>query len=332
MDYKAVSLPPLPLTVLFLSLFIGCVFVWGRVIERLLNRQPILPLEPHPSVPWRLPDLVIAFAVLFVAYAIPPALQWAIEGRSAPPGTAPTSETIVPAPAAGEDAAPDETGPMLPVAANSEPVRLTPWLAVAQGLSIVLGVVLIGLGLRHSTGATWSDFGLATRQPLRDIALGVAGMLAASVIVYMIQALMVDLIAPSEHPLLEMLKHQPSLVNLLLAVGLAAVVAPLAEEFVFRALVQGWLEVKERAWAERYPSLVGRLPTGMIAIIASAALFAVLHATQGPDPIALFPLALVLGYLYNRTHRLLPCIVMHLCFNGFSLLVLWIALSYGMSP
>ena len=45
------------------------------------------------------------------------------------------------------------------------------------------------------------------------------------------------------------------------------------------------------------------------------------------DPIALFPFAIVLGYLYQRTHRALPSIVAHLCLNAFSIGMVWLQFS-----
>ncbi len=41
------------------------------------------------------------------------------------------------------------------------------------------------------------------------------------------------------------------------------------------------------------------------------------------DPIPLFLLALVLGYLYRRTHRLFPSVVLHFGINAYSLLMLF---------
>ena len=35
-----------------------------------------------------------------------------------------------------------------------------------------------------------------------------------------------------------------------------------------------------------------------------------------PDPIPLFFLALVLGTLYHRTHRIAPSLVLHIAFNA----------------
>jgi membrane protease YdiL (CAAX protease family) len=46
-----------------------------------------------------------------------------------------------------------------------------------------------------------------------------------------------------------------------------------------------------------------------------------------PDPVPLFFLALVLGYLYQRTHRLGPGVVLHMAFNAIPLGILWFATS-----
>jgi len=61
-------------------------------------------------------------------------------------------------------------------------------------------------------------------------------------------------------------------------------------------------------------------------ILISSTVFAGLHWSHGPDPIPLFVLALGLGYLYQRTHRILPCVVLHFLVNAFSLVVLALSL------
>lgn len=65
------------------------------------------------------------------------------------------------------------------------------------------------------------------------------------------------------------------------------------------------------------------LPLGLVPIIISALLFGLAHFGYGPDPVPLFLLALALGYLYNRTHRIVPSIVAHAFFNGFAMIQLW---------
>lgn len=62
-------------------------------------------------------------------------------------------------------------------------------------------------------------------------------------------------------------------------------------------------------------------------IVVSAALFAMAHVSHGPDPIPLFFLALGLGYIYQRTHRVLPCIVIHMLVNGVSMFLLWVSVN-----
>jgi membrane protease YdiL (CAAX protease family) len=58
-------------------------------------------------------------------------------------------------------------------------------------------------------------------------------------------------------------------------------------------------------------------------ILVSAGLFALAHWGHGPDPIPLFVLAVGLGYMYQRTHRILPCMVVHFLLNGFTMLQIY---------
>ena len=80
-----------------------------------------------------------------------------------------------------------------------------------------------------------------------DVRLGVAGLLAAIGPVFGLQALLTQWFK-SEHPLVTMLDKHPDDSTLLLATTTAVIVAPLAEEFFFRVLFQGWLEKRERVW------------------------------------------------------------------------------------
>lgn len=57
-------------------------------------------------------------------------------------------------------------------------------------------------------------------------------------------------------------------------------------------------------------------------IFISSFLFAGAHTDQGPAPISLFLLAIGLGYLYQRTHRIVPCMVVHFLVNALAVLQL----------
>jgi len=62
------------------------------------------------------------------------------------------------------------------------------------------------------------------------------------------------------------------------------------------------------------------------AVVFSSAVFALMHLGHGAAPIPLFFLALALGYLYQRTGRLLPSVTVHFCLNACSLALLYLGL------
>jgi membrane protease YdiL (CAAX protease family) len=74
---------------------------------------------------------------------------------------------------------------------------------------------------------------------------------------------------------------------------------------------------------------VAGLPFGWLPIAISSALFGLAHYGYGPEPIPLFVLALFLGYVYHRTHRIVPCIVAHAAFNSVTVFMLWRMVFYG---
>jgi len=53
--------------------------------------------------------------------------------------------------------------------------------------------------------------------------------------------------------------------------------------------------------------------------------FGLAHLGHGVAPIPLVLLGLVLGYVYQRTHRIVPCIVAHMLFNAYSMVLLWLS-------
>lgn len=64
-------------------------------------------------------------------------------------------------------------------------------------------------------------------------------------------------------------------------------------------------------------------PVMWVPILVSSGLFSLAHLQHGPDWVPLFVLALGLGYLYQRTQRILPCLVVHMMFNGLAILQMW---------
>jgi membrane protease YdiL (CAAX protease family) len=70
------------------------------------------------------------------------------------------------------------------------------------------------------------------------------------------------------------------------------------------------------------PELRG--PAAWLPIAISSIVFALMHYSHGPDWIPLTFLAAGMGYLYQRTHRLLPSLVVHVLVNCSSMLALWV--------
>jgi membrane protease YdiL (CAAX protease family) len=87
----------------------------------------------------------------------------------------------------------------------------------------------------------------------------------------------------TSHPIVQLLRQRHNRGTLLLVLLSGVLVAPLFEEFLFRALIQSWLAARERLLARTF-SFIGDLPPGALAITTIAFVFAALHARGGDDP------------------------------------------------
>lgn len=77
------------------------------------------------------------------------------------------------------------------------------------------------------------------------------------------------------HPLVVLIHKEPGSQTVLLAFLAAVVIAPLVEEFLFRLVLQGWLERVEMRLPG--PLAIRRWARGALPILISAALFASMH-------------------------------------------------------
>jgi membrane protease YdiL (CAAX protease family) len=94
-------------------------------------------------------------------------------------------------------------------------------------------------------------------------------------------------------------------------------------------ILQGWLEKVAQPPSNGIELQSLASPSPHWPVVVSAAVFALMHYSHGPDPIPLFLLAVGLGYLYRQTHRLLPSVTVHFLLNGMSMALLWMELTYG---
>jgi membrane protease YdiL (CAAX protease family) len=167
-----------------------------------------------------------------------------------------------------------------------------------------LAVVALGIVLLVSRGADRRMLGF-TALRVDDIALALGG-LALVVAPLLGLAGLLDRIVPYEHPVVDFLREHRDPFAIGLVVLSAVVVAPVAEEFFFRRVLQGWLE-------RRLEDQAGS------AVVVSAAAFALAHAGHGLAFVPLFLFGLVLGTIARQTGSLMACILLHGLFNAVSI-------------
>lgn len=343
---------PLVLKIAHVAIFAGSLGVWFVVMRRLRRGQPILAFEPRRPVPWQGVDL----AFILLSFVLIPALvllAFLGPSRAAHTAAKPGAPELT-------QKAPAETAPAEEKHAAAD-VSSEVFEADAVG-KLLFSAIAIGWVV-FRVRANPKDLGFDLSHVSSDLVLGVATFLATILPVTLIQDFLEDTkIRPYVHPLISALKNHPNL-WMFAVVGVSAViVAPLVEELLFRVLIQGCLEMVEtkrrillnaarsmaaavsrRAAADPTISAGANenshLPqednhdaaaelaaaTGPSAwpIIVSSALFALIHLGQGLAPIPLFPFALILGYVYQRTHRIWPSLIAHLLLNATSLVTLW---------
>jgi len=69
-----------------------------------------------------------------------------------------------------------------------------------------------------------------------------------------------------------------------------------------------------------------RGPFAWLPIGISSVIFALMHYSHGPDWVPLILLAAGMGFLYQRTHRVVPSLVVHALLNSLSMFGLWLSI------
>jgi membrane protease YdiL (CAAX protease family) len=181
----------------------------------------------------------------------------------------------------------------------------------------ILGVLLLipGTELRH--------LGFSTRHFGSDVLLALAGYIVAVPITLLTLYIYLSLTDPNlhqENPVIDLIAGERSLTVWMLTFVTAALLAPLMEELAFRVVVQGYLQKVEARWqlSEVFPGL----PGGLLPIVVTSWLFAMVHESASHRP-ALFVLSMMLGWLYWKTGRIWPSLLVHLVFNARTLILMW---------
>lgn len=296
---------PAVLAVLFLALLVSAsLTLWIHFLYRVHEGQPPLAYEPRRPVPWTFLDLFILFALFFVALIAFHTLYLGARPISPRGNAIPPTVLLV---------------------------------DFASKMTVLLAALV---GLRSLRGATPSDLGLESPRPGHDLLIGLVAAIAFLPPVYALQFL-VHRFNSTNHPLIDALAAWDEPWVRMIAFLSAGLFAPVWEELFFRVLLQGWLErvlihrheppleaneIHELATEDESTGVYTVAPAaprgGWLPIAISSAVFALMHVDlEQPrlDFIPLFFFACGLGYLYGRTHRALPSIVLHMALNTCSL-------------
>jgi hypothetical protein len=125
---------------------------------------------------------------------------------------------------------------------------------------------------------------------------------------------------PEAHPLLEVLRDNDGLALQAMVSFTAILIAPMAEELLFRGQLQTAL-VHALAGSSDRPAIQPGPRARWLAILLVSATFAMFHPAWMRPP--LFLLSVCIGYAYERTGNLWVAIIIHAGFNAFNVINVW---------
>ncbi len=219
--------------------------------------------------------------------------------------------------------------------------------------------------ITQTTRNTFRDVGMEIRPLFTGILFGLIGFFCFAAPSYILNMLLQSL-DQRIHPVVEALLNSRNMPFFTYSCISVILLSPLYEEIICRLILQGWLQAvfaRQRTRNDTFPSqrvllslqdgetadefklrikdsllqaeILGGAsdpppprPTCWPSILLSSFFFAILHLGAGwASVISLFLFAIGLGLVYQRTGRLLPCIVMHMTLNAFTMLMLYLEIS-----
>ena len=186
------------------------------------------------------------------------------------------------------------------------------WSMLVQGLFFHVASLLLLVVVIREYGFSWHEaFGLKKHDFINHIGQGIICYLAvlpfffSASLIYRLVLFLFGYSITIQNVALFFLEPQSTWALICLLV-IGVVVAPVAEEALFRGII--------------LPLLMKRIGAGA-AIFVTSLLFAIIHFHL-PSIIPLFVLALALSIAYIMTKSIVVPIVMHVFFNGMSLALL----------
>jgi membrane protease YdiL (CAAX protease family) len=310
------------------------VAVWTSVFARLRRREEVIPLEPRQPTPWGFVDLLLVVMANILFGMLGHVLMRGVWRIDVPDDVRAIGEQLIPLQLVYI------AGTLATLVFSIVLVRLRTKATTADlGLRLdrwrhdlrvgLLGFVALAPPVYALQAALVHFF--PTQHPLIDILRERPGTGAVVLV-----SLSVAVIAPISEEFFLRVLLQGWLERLIATAAPGAFPAPArysANELPAVESTSASANVAQSAnpdAAPQTPPLSAASGTEdvrlarAIPIVTSALVFAFLHVGHGPAPIPLFFLALGLGCLYQRTHRIWAPLAVHCLLNSSSLLMLWL--------
>jgi membrane protease YdiL (CAAX protease family) len=184
----------------------GMCTAWLWALGRLWSGPPLLPQVKPRAVPWRTGSVLAVLVVWVVINIVVSLVYLGLTGA---------------------------------FHAHRKPT-LTEQMVVVSLMNGLL-LVAVPLTLRQTSRATLTALGLVRQDLGRQVAAGVVGFLLVAPPVYLVNWGSVKIWQQHKHPLEEMVVAEPTAGIACLAFLSAVVLAPAAEELLFRGILQSWL-------------------------------------------------------------------------------------------
>lgn len=228
------------LTLLVFALALAIFGLWLWAISRPLRRlpppspPPILQLQPASWGGWT----VFLVILLYLSTNLVVGIGYGVVRRAG----------RVPAAADRPSAAIEPENPQ-PTAEGADEEEEEESSSTSTGRTAMLLNAIVSVAflaalpsvLRRSAGITFAELGLSWRDWPTQVRVGAAAALLTVPVVYVVQALSVQIWKVREHPVQKMMEDEFGVEVAVLALVSTVVLAPLVEESLFRGVIQGWL-------------------------------------------------------------------------------------------
>ncbi len=295
------NLPQTIVGILVLLTIAACVVVWVRIIGRWLRRLPVLPYQPRRPVPWRTFDVIL----LVSTYILIPALvvraaYWCCDFPRGAFSEAPKSAPL------------NVEHPLSRALLEGHDV----WtLLVCVEAAVIIAPITEELLFRLLLQGWLESLERRLRRRIRAMRQVAAGVMPIMTVALIFAAMHVP--RPRE--------DLPAIVfglSILCISGLLTIFAALfwlkyaaGATLADLGVVPGKLVRDIRIGLVTFLAVV--VPVYMVKILV----IMLLPTVTFDDPIAIFFLAVAMGTLYYRTHRIVPSLALHMVFNAVGVFV-----------